>query len=117
MVHLIRARGSLTAAHNELSERYAAQLVAEKQLRLHATAFRSAHDGITLTDAAGNILDVNPAFSRITGYSAEEAIGHNPRLLKSGRHDGAFYAAMWASIERTGSWRGEVWNRNKAGEI
>ncbi|GAB1391854.1 hypothetical protein MASR1M60_00170 [Rhodocyclaceae bacterium] len=114
---LDRARHSLEVAHGEVSNRYAAQLAAEKQLKLHATAFRSAHDGITLTDAAGNILDVNPAFSRITGYERSEVIGRNPRVLKSGRHDHEFYAAMWKSIHESGNWRGEIWNRNKYGEI
>ena len=114
---LERARHSLTVAHKEVSERYAAQLTAERQLRLHATAFHSANDGITLTDAKGNILDLNPAFTRITGYQREEAIGHNPRLLKSGRHDAEFYNAMWRTIRQEGSWRGEIWNRNKQGEI
>jgi diguanylate cyclase (GGDEF)-like protein/PAS domain S-box-containing protein len=111
------ARRSLATANRELGDRYAAQLAVEKQLTLHATAFRSAHDGITLTDAAGNILDVNPAFSRITGWERSEVIGRNPRLLKSGRHDLEFYQAMWKSINETDSWRGEIWNRNKYGEI
>jgi diguanylate cyclase (GGDEF)-like protein/PAS domain S-box-containing protein len=114
---LDRTRRSLEVAHREVSNRYVAQLAAEKQLKLHATAFQSAHDGITLTDAAGNILDINPAFTRITGYERSEAIGHNPRMLKSGRHDSEFYAAMWKSIQDTGNWRGEIWNRNKYGEV
>ncbi len=114
---LVLARRSLARVNNELGERYAAQLAVEKQLILHATAFRSAHDGITLTDASGNILDVNPAFSRITGWERSEVIGRNPRVLKSGRHDLEFYAAMWKSINETDSWRGEIWNRNKYGEI
>jgi diguanylate cyclase (GGDEF)-like protein/PAS domain S-box-containing protein len=111
------ARRSLEAAHREVSERYAAQLEAEKQLKLHATAFKNAHDGITLTDAAGIILDVNPAFSRITGFERSEAIGHNPRVLKSGRHDSEFYDAMWRSLKETGNWQGEIWNRDKYGEV
>ncbi|MEW6165749.1 MAG: EAL domain-containing protein [Pseudomonadota bacterium] len=114
---LERARRSLETAHREVSQRYAAQLAAEKQLKLHATAFRNAHDGITLTDADGNILDINPAFTRITGYERSEVIGRNPRVLKSGRHERDFYAAMWKSITETGSWRGEIWNRNKYGEV
>jgi len=114
---LVLARRSLARANRELGERYAAQLAVEKQLTLHATAFRSAHDGITLTDASGNILDVNPAFSRITGWERSEVIGRNPRVLKSGRHDLEFYQAMWKSINETDSWRGEIWNRNKYGEI
>lgn len=116
-VRLARARRSLEAAHRELSARFAAQQAAEKRLRLHATAFESAHDGITLTDALGNILDVNPAFSRITGWARSEVIGRNPRVLKSGRHDQAFYEAMWRSIAQDGGWHGEIWNRNKYGEV
>ncbi len=116
-IRLDTTRRSLAQAHGELSERYAAQLAVEKQLTLHATAFRSAHDGITLTDASGNILDVNPAFSRITGWERSEVIGRNPRVLKSGRHDLAFYQAMWKSISESDNWRGEIWNRNKYGEV
>ena len=111
------ARRSLAKANRELGDRYAAQLAVEKQLTLHATAFHSAHDGITLTDATGNILDVNPAFSRITGWERSEVIGRNPRVLKSGRHDREFYEAMWKSLNETDSWRGEIWNRNKYGEV
>lgn len=116
-LRLDRTRQSLERANREISNRYAAQLAAEKQLKLHATAFLNAQEGIFLTDAAGNILDVNPAFTRITGWERSEVIGRNPRVLKSGRHDRAFYAAMWKSISETGSWRGEIWNRNKHGEI
>ncbi|AXS80322.1 EAL domain-containing protein [Dechloromonas sp. HYN0024] len=114
---LDRARRSLEVAHREISDRYSAQLAAEKKLKLHATAFNSAHDGITLTDAQGAIVDINPAFSRITGFERSEVIGRNPRVLKSGRHDPDFYAAMWRSIKETGSWSGEIWNRNKYGEV
>ena len=111
------ARRSLAQAHHEVSERYAAQLCAEQQLSLHATAFRNAHDGITLTDARGVILDVNPAFSRITGWARDEVIGHTPRILKSGHHDEDFYVSMWRKVHEEGSWHGEIWNRNKVGEI
>ncbi|WP_054773199.1 putative bifunctional diguanylate cyclase/phosphodiesterase [Methylogaea oryzae] len=70
-----------------------------------------------ITDADCVILRVNQAFTDITGYTAEEAIGRKMNLLKSGRHDAAFYKAMWQSIADTGSWQGEVWNRRKNGEI
>ncbi len=116
-IRLERTRQSLSSAHTELSARYAAQLAVEKQLTLHATAFRNAHDGITLTDAQGVILDVNPAFTRITGWERDEVIGRNPRIFKSGKHDEAFYRTMWQSIRESGSWHGEIWNRNKFGEI
>ncbi|MBI5891907.1 MAG: EAL domain-containing protein [Nitrosomonadales bacterium] len=90
-------------------------LHAEQQLRIAATAFES-QEGIMVTDASCTILRVNQAFTRITGYEPEEVIGKNPRLLKSGRHDARFYAAMWDSINRTGGWGGEIWNRRKSGE-
>lgn len=116
-VRLDRARRSLAKVIQELRERHAAQLMAEERLRLHATAFNSAHEGITLTDAQGAILDVNPAFTRITGYERNEVIGRNPRVLKSGRHDREFYEAMWKSVIETGCWRGEIWNRGKFGDV
>ncbi len=90
---------------------------ADDKLRLAARVFEHANEGITVTDADGTILDVNAAFSRITGYSRGEAIGQNPRILKSGRHDKAFYANLWKHIKELGSWKGEVWNRRKDGEI
>ncbi len=88
---------------------------AEADLRIAATAFES-QEGMTVTNAEGTILRVNQAFTQITGYSAEEVIGRNPRLLHSGRQDPAFYAEMWARIQRCGSWQGEIWNRRKDGE-
>ena len=89
---------------------------AEEQLRIAAAAFE-ADLGMMVTDASGVILRVNRAFSELTGYSAEEAVGRTPKLLASGRHDAAFYAAMWAEIHRSGSWKGEIWNRHKNGQI
>jgi diguanylate cyclase (GGDEF)-like protein/PAS domain S-box-containing protein len=88
----------------------------EAELRIAATAFES-QQGTTVADAHGVILRVNQAFTQITGYSAAEAVGQNPRILASGRHDSAFYQAMWASIGQTGQWQGEIWNRRKDGEV
>jgi len=84
--------------------------------RVAATAFET-HQGMLITDAQANILQVNKAFTEITGYSSAEAVGQNPRLLHSGRHDGAFYEAMWETIGRTGTWQGEIWSQRKNGEI
>ncbi|MCX7096655.1 MAG: PAS domain S-box protein [Methylococcales bacterium] len=89
---------------------------AETELRIAATAFE-LQEGILITDADNVILRVNRAFTEITGYSAEEVIGKNPRILKSFRHDSDYYAAMWESINTTGVWEGEIWNRRKNGEI
>ena len=90
---------------------------AQEKLHLAASVFTHAREGITITDAAGSILDVNEAFTRITGYSREEAIGQNPRMLQSGRQDRSFYAAMWDALREKGHWSGEVWNRRKDGEV
>jgi diguanylate cyclase (GGDEF)-like protein/PAS domain S-box-containing protein len=89
---------------------------AEIHLRIAAAAF-DAHDAIVITDANKVILQVNRAFTETTGYTAEEAVGKNPGLLKSGRHDDAFYEDMWRTIEKTGSWQGEIWDRRKNGEV
>jgi PAS domain S-box-containing protein len=89
---------------------------ATDELRIAAIAFES-QSGTIITDAEGIILRVNPAFSRLTGYSAQEAIGQKPTLLKSGRHDSEFYRRMWASLREKGSWQGEIWNKRKNGQI
>ncbi|MEO8343682.1 MAG: diguanylate cyclase [Gallionella sp.] len=88
----------------------------EEATRIAAIAFES-HEGMMVTDVNGEILRVNSAFSKITGYSGEEAVGQMARLLKSGRHDANFYAAMWKSIHHLGSWQGEIWNLRKSGEL
>ena len=85
--------------------------VADVRLRLAASVFDHAAEGILITDKDNNILSVNRAFTEITGYSAQEAIGKNPSLLNSGQHVPAFYEEMWASINANGQWMGEVWDR------
>jgi len=92
------------------------QKQAEAELRIAASAFE-AQEGMLITDARGLILRVNKAFTNITGYTSQEAVGQTPRLLNSRRHDEAFYKTMWASINWAGSWEGEIWNRRKNGEI
>lgn len=88
----------------------------EDAIRIAAIAFES-HEGMMIVNPASMIMRVNKAFTRITGYTEEEAVGQNPRLLASGHHDDSFYAAMWESINSTGMWQGEIWNRRKTGEI
>ncbi|HJW26255.1 MAG TPA: ATP-binding protein [Rhodocyclaceae bacterium] len=89
----------------------------EEERRENETAFAAMAEGAIITDAGGTILWVNDAFCRISGYDREEVVGENPRLLKSGRHDDRFYAALWQQLDRHGHWRGELWNRRKSGEI
>ncbi|MEY3881164.1 MAG: hypothetical protein RIQ94_1960 [Pseudomonadota bacterium] len=89
----------------------------ELELRLAARVFECTVEGIMVTDDQGIILSVNAAFSKITGYTAKEAIGQTPRLLKSNHHDQDFYAALWQIIASVGCWEGEIWNRRKDGEV
>lgn len=89
---------------------------AEQERRIASIAFE-CQQGMIITDAGNCILRVNQAFSDISGYSAEEAIGRDTRLLASGRHSPYFYQAMWESLERSGAWQGEIWNRRKGGEV
>lgn len=90
--------------------------LAEKKLHLAASVFSHAREGIMITELDGRIIDVNNAFSLITGYGREEVLGHNPRILKSGRQESEFYAAFWQNLINKGHWYGEIWNRRKNGE-
>lgn len=91
--------------------------LAENHLLLAEEVFSNSVEAIVVADAEGDIIDVNPAFTRITGYTRAEAIGQNPRLLSSGRHDAAFYRTFWQSLRDTSSWEGEIWNRRKDGAV
>jgi len=82
-----------------------------------ASVFTYAREGIMITKADGTILNVNGAFTRITGYERDEVLGKNPRLLSSKRQNKAFYVAMWADLRQKGHWYGEVWNRRKNGQV
>ncbi len=91
----------------------------DRELHFEALAslvVANARVGITITDAIGQILYVNRAFTEVTGYAPEEVIGQNPRLLQSGRHPPAYYEEMWCALRERGSWQGEIWNRRKSGE-
>ena len=89
----------------------------EERLRLAATVFTGAREGIVITDRSGTILEVNEAFTRIAGYTHDEVLGRNPRLLQSGLQSKEFYRNMWDSLRREGHWSGEIWNRAKSGDI
>ena len=95
------------------------QLKLEQQkdeLRIASVAFES-QNGMLITDSSGVILRVNPAFVRLTGYSADDAIGKSPALLKSGRHGPLFYQQLWGALKENGYWQGEIWNKRKNGKI
>lgn len=84
---------------------------------LFARVFEYSQEGICITNPQGNIIYVNPAFTKTTGYSMAEVLGKNPRILKSGRHNQEFYRKMWQDLTSKGQWRNEIWNRRKNGEI
>ncbi|MBS1186165.1 MAG: hypothetical protein H6R04_183 [Burkholderiaceae bacterium] len=89
---------------------------AEEGLQLAAMVYQNSSESIMVTDADNKIVAVNPAFEQMTGYTAEDVLGKNPRLLSSGQHDASFYDTMWATLKTTGRWEGEFWNRRKNGE-
>jgi diguanylate cyclase (GGDEF)-like protein/PAS domain S-box-containing protein len=108
-------KGNFIRAHcilHDITERKRA----EESLRIAAATFET-HEAIMVTDAKGDILRVNRAFQTITGYSLDEVVGRNPRILSSGRHDKAFYAGIWQHLLTMGFWEGEIWDRRKSGEI
>ncbi len=90
---------------------------AEEQQRQATTAFNNTMEAIMITDAEQKIMVVNQAYTRVTGYESEEVIGLTPNLHRSGRHNGEFYQQLWHTLEQSGHWQGEVWNRRKNGEI
>lgn len=103
----------MAGTHADISERK----LAEDRLRLSASFLAAAQEGVLVSDHRNVIVEVNPAFTTITGYSREEVIGQSPNLLSSGRHGPEFYRGLWTQLKAEGSWRGEIWNRRKNGEI
>jgi len=90
---------------------------AEEAQRLSSTVFNTVEDAVVVTDPDNLIITVNPAFTTITGYAADEVIGKNPRILASGKHPPEFFRKLWDTLIATGSWHGEIIDRNKNGEI
>ncbi len=111
-LHLSGAVPQVRVSLSDISERRHA----EEELRIAAIAFES-QEGMMVSDSHGVIVRVNPAFTRLTGYRAEEAIGQTPALLRSGRHDKTFYDHMWQTLREKGYWQGEVWNKRKNGKV
>ncbi len=89
----------------------------EERLQLAASVFRHAGEGILVTTLDAEVIEVNQAFTDITGYSREEILGQTPRVLSSGKHDAAFFAEMWRQLIAEGCWSGEIWNCRKSGEM
>lgn len=103
----------MSGTHTDITERK----ILEQAQKEAAVVFESSYEGIMVVSPENLITKVNAAFTRITGYSAEEAIGQSPRLLASGQHDDLFYQAMWHSVHEHDFWRGEIWNKRKNGEV
>lgn len=108
-------------AAQKLQESLDAEL--QERARVNATLqvanllYQATSEGMLVTKADGTITNVNPAFTALSGYAADEVIGKTPRVLKSDRHDAAFYTAMWRDLQKTGEWKGEIWNRHKNGHL
>ncbi|MCK0745728.1 sensor domain-containing protein [Chromohalobacter nigrandesensis] len=103
-----------TLWHGYLTDVTARKLATER-MALAETVFDSTHDGILVTDADKRIIDVNPAFTQLTGYSAEEALGRTPHLLSSGKHNAQFYTSLFTTVHQHGYWTGDIWNVRKDG--
>lgn len=102
---------------DEIKAARAALKNSEARQRLAATVVDNTMEGVVVTDAQSRILSANAAVTRLLGYTEEELLGQTPRVFKSGRHDKAFYDAMWGTLRQTGHWQGEIWNRRKNGEV
>lgn len=117
-VHIARIdraeqEGQWVVSIKDVTER----LADERALQISAAVMESASEGIVVTDAKNHIIQVNPAFTAITGYRPGEVLGKDPRCLGSGRHDAEFFRALWQQLATEGHWEGEVWNRRPNGTI
>ncbi len=108
-----RANEGSIWVHADVSERKEA----EEKLRLSATVLEHIADGVMVIDVQGVIMAINPAYTQITGYGEEEAVGKDSTLTRSGQHDQQFYLNLWAELVGGGFWRGEIWNLRKNGEV
>ena len=117
VVTAVRSASNEITGYLGISQDITQRKQAQANLQLSASVFTWAREGILITDADTRIIQVNVAFTRITGYAEDDVIGRSPSVLKSGRQDQAFYARMWQSIKTVGHWEGEIWNRRKSGEV
>ncbi len=103
----------MSGTHTDMHQR----MQLEEAARSAEVVFENSYEGIIVADAKGLIRRINPAFTRITGYTEQEVLGRTPKLLSSGRHDASFYREFWSTLEQRGSWQGEIWNRHKHGQL
>jgi diguanylate cyclase (GGDEF)-like protein/PAS domain S-box-containing protein len=116
-ISAVRDENGQCQSYIAVKEDITQQKEVEEQLRMIEAVFSTSNEAIMVADRDGLIKTINPAFSRITGYSLEEVQGRNPSILSSGRHEVDFYQNMWQEIIRQGCWSGEIWNRRKNGTI
>ena len=121
---LVSSSRALKLAHDETQLSFAALQIAQTEMmqaederRLAAVVLNCMSEAVAVTDEQNLIVTVNAAFTEVTGYSPEEVLGKNPKLLSSGAQPLAFYKALWEKLSKTGSWQGEIWNRRKSGEV
>jgi diguanylate cyclase (GGDEF)-like protein/PAS domain S-box-containing protein len=105
--------GGIVAIRRDITDRKKA----EENLKLAATVFDHTNEALLVTDVEGRITSINPAFTQITGYTAADVLGKDPKILKSGKHPPEFFQAMWESLSETRNWTGEIWNQRKNGEL
>ena len=110
--HKGRVIGSISSGQN-ITE----QKAQNEKLRLAQSVFEFTSDGVMITDLDARIVDINPAFTKITGYTKEDALGCKASLLSSGRHDLNFYSSLWERLIDVGEWQGKIWNKTKAGKV
>ncbi|RXE92843.1 EAL domain-containing protein [Pseudoalteromonas phenolica O-BC30] len=118
--HIFEARTNLLDSHQQaivVLRDITARKEQEEAMKLAAMVYKNSSEGMTITDENGTILDVNPSFEKVTGYSKAEVLGKNTALLASGKHTKQFYDDMWQQLQSKGAWQGEVINRRKNGEL
>jgi len=113
---LVQSRVRAIKAAEQLNRELAERERLEEGLRLAATVVKTVEEAVLVTDANNLIVSVNPAFTDITGYSPEDVVGKNPRVLASGKHSKEYFKELWGTLLATGSWHGEIWDRRKSGE-
>lgn len=116
-ISAVRDENGHTQSYIAVKEDITQQKEAEEQLRMIEAVFRTSSEAIMVANRNGLIKTINPAFTRITGFTLEEVVGRNPSMLSSGRHEPLFYQDMWQEIRQAGSWSGEIWNRRKNGSV